>query len=167
MAEPSQARNVAAWVAAIVTFFGVMLIADKAGDALRVPTSIYVGLHTVHLGAGAEDETDTVETTYGMGTMILSVLAGISVLHLVAGERFSPEARALFLGWLTGAVIVTIGSVVLWKLFHPVRGSGGFVFNGSNVALVGLAAFAGSQLAKSLERKARRERNQLSEQPKF
>lgn len=165
--EQSKIRTVTAWIAAIVAFFGVMIITFEAGDALRVPTSIYVGLHTVHFGAGAETEDDTAMTAYGVGTMLLSVLAGIAAWHLAAGQKFTPEARAQFLGWLTGAVIVTVGAVVLWKLFHPVRGGGGFVFNVSSAALLGLAAFAGTRLTKTLERKARNESNQLLEQPKF
>ena len=150
MAERSQTRVVAAWCAAIAAFVGVLFIAYGAGDVLRVPTSIYVGLHTQHFGRGAETETDTSMTTYGMGTMLLAILAGIAAWHLVAGQRFTPEARAHFLGWLTGAVIATVGGVLLWKLFHPVRGNGEFVFNVSNAALLGFSALAGTKLTANL-----------------
>ncbi len=92
----------------------------------------------MHFGAGAETEIDTAATTYDFGTMLLSVLAGMGAWHRVAGERFSLEARAQFVGWLTGAVILTVGAVVLWKLFHPVRDSGGFVFNENSAVLLGI-----------------------------
>lgn len=158
MGERSQARTIAAWVSAIATFAAVMVIALGFGDALRVPTSLYVGPHIIHYGAGAEAESDTAMTTYGLGAALLSILAGIAAWHLAAGQRFSPEARAHFLGWLTGAMIVAVGGVVLWKLLEQARGSGVLISNVVNAALVGLAAFAGTQLTKSLWRKIEAQR---------
>lgn len=155
MNRRTETRTVAAWIAAVIAFFAITAIASRTGDALRVPTSIYVGLHTVHFGAGAETETDTASTSYGLGTMLLSVLGAVAAWHLTAGQRFSPEARAHFLGWLTGAVIVTVGGVVLWKVLGPGRGSGGFALsNICNVILVAGAAFVGTQLTKRLVQKA-------------
>jgi len=137
-----------------------MVFTDNVGETLRVPSSVYVGLHTVNFGAGAESESDTVQTTYGLGGMLLSILAAITAWHVVAGKRFSPEARAHFLGWLVGAVIVSVGGVVLWKLLEPAKGNGIVISNICNATLVGIAALVGVQLTKSLWRRIDVERQQ-------
>lgn len=146
----SNSRLTIGAIGAIAAFVAAMFLGMSIGDYLKVPTMLSVEPHTVHFGAGAEAEVDSAMTTFGLGFMLLSVLAAIGAWHLIAGQPGRPEGYAAFAGWFVGALLVTLGGALLWRSLAPVRGDDWTYINMGNVIIVVVAAIAGTKLTNWL-----------------
>ena len=144
-------RMISAWVAAIVAFFVVHLVAGALGAKVGVPVSLEVTPYWVSYGRGAEEERDAITTTFGWGVILLSILAAMATWHFVQATPITRHGRADFLAFLLGSVFLIVGGVLLWKTFSSSDGLTAILGNLLEVGLLGGAIFAGVKLASHLK----------------
>lgn len=119
-------RKLFGWMVGIVVFLGVGLALMWAGNALGVPSSIELdGPVTITHGGGRysyDEETDSLQTTYGLMTGALAGLIGIWAGQAAHARRwnagFTAEGQLSIRAWLMALTILCVLSALTQLAFR-------------------------------------------------
>lgn len=139
-------RTVLAWVVAIAACFGAQFAVSVLEGFAGLPITF-----SVHGADAVITERSAGLTAFGLGANILCILAAIAAWHFVKQRTMSAGGRATFIGFLLACAVMIVIGVPLWKAFEHAQGQAAIFGKLLELALAGVACFAGVRLARRLK----------------